>query len=149
LFPLSSGCIAGNGAAIAEIAHKYFVDQHIGGLDPDPHHPRQHQHHRVGPFSRRLGEPFDPRLFDDLHLLAYQPQPRHVAPHLGERVRRQRYSFRATQSLETLASLYQLHIEVADTKANERRFHPADQRRGFLAQPLMLTIGTARIFLRS
>lgn len=68
---------------------------------------------------------------------------RHVAPYLGERVRRQGHALRRADRRQLLRCLGQLRLEAADAQPGESPFHSVDDPRllasrvlAFAARPL-------------
>ena len=94
--------IARHRPPVAQVARQDLVHQHVGGLDANPDDPRQQPHHRMAALLGLLLKPLRTRGLDLLDLVHDKAQPRHVAPQLGQGVRRQRRAFRRAQVLETL-----------------------------------------------
>jgi hypothetical protein len=93
------------------------VHQHVRRLDADADHACQQPNHRVRPFFGCLSQSFEARLLDLGDLAGHEAQPGHVAPQLGERVRRQRHALRRTQRLQTPRRRAQGRPEASDAEA--------------------------------
>ena len=73
-------------------------------------------------------------------LAGHEAQPRHVAPQLGERVRRQGHALRRTQRLQTPRRLAQGRPEAADAEARQATPHPVDDAGALADQALPLPV---------
>ena len=84
-------------------------------------HPGQHADHRVAASSARPLQPLGAHRLELRDLVLHEPQARHVAAQLGERVRRQRRALRRAQRLQPLRRRPQGRLEAADARGGTRK----------------------------
>src|SRR6516164_4280807 len=91
-------------------------------------------------------QPFEARRLDLPDLLGEQAQSRHLAPQLGQRVRRYRLSLRRAQPLELLRGRAQGRFEAADAEPCERALHSVANARALADQVLALAARPLGLF---
>ena len=97
------------------------MHQHVRRLDADPDDPGQQAEHGVPPGRGLPLQRLEAGLLDLPDLVAHEPQPRHVAAQLGERVRRQRPALGRAHRLQALRRVPQGRLEAADAQAGPGR----------------------------
>ena len=94
-----------------------------------------------------LLQPLEARRLELRDLLPHEPQPRHVAAQLGERVRRQRRAFRRAQRRQALRRLAQGRLEAADAQAGQGALHPVHDPGALADQALPLAARALGVLL--
>ena len=94
-----------------------------------------------------LLQPLQARRLELRDLLPHEPQPRHVAAQLGERVRRQRRALRRAQRLQALRRLAQGRLEAADAQAGQGALHPVHDPGALADQALPLAARALGVLL--
>ena len=94
-----------------------------------------------------LLQPLEARRLELRDLLPHEPQPRHVAAQLGERVRRQRRAFRRAQRRQALRGLAQGRLEAADAQAGQGALHPVHDPGALADEPLPLAARALGVLL--
>src|SRR6516165_7996003 len=93
-------------------------------------------------------QPFEARRLDLPDLLGEQAQSRHLAPQLGQRVRRYRLSLRRAQPLELLLrGCAQGRLEAADAEPCERALNSVANARALADEVLALAARPLGVFL--
>ena len=92
-------------------------------------------------------QPFEARRLDLPDLLGKQAQSRHLAPQLGQRVRRHRFSLWCAQPLELLRGRTQGCFEAADAEPCERAFNPVANARALADELFALAARPFGVFL--
>src|SRR5215467_2580814 len=99
LLPLSSGAPV-RPAYRATALRSRSLHEHVGAFNADADHPSQQVDHGMASFSRLAFQSLDACRLDLLDLLLDEAQTIHVAPQLGQRVRRHRSTLRCLQCLQ-------------------------------------------------
>jgi len=92
-------------------------------------------------------QPFEARRLDLPDLLGKQAQSRHLAPQLGQRVRRYRLCLWSTQPLELLRGRAQGRFEAADAEPCERALDSVANARALADEVLALAARPLGVFL--
>src|SRR6516162_3842788 len=92
-------------------------------------------------------QPFEARRLDLPDLLGKQAQSRHLAPQLGQRVRRYRLCLWSTQPLELLRGRAQGRFEAADAAPCERALDSVANARALADEVLALAARPLGVFL--
>src|SRR6516162_3388947 len=90
-------------------------------------------------FSRLAFQSLDACRLDLLDLLLDEAQTIHVAPQLGQRVRRHRSTLRCLQCLQLPGRLSQVRPEAANAEPGEISFHSVDEAGDLLHKVFALT----------